>query len=500
MSNLFPSEGIFLDRNGAAPLPRQLYFEIRRLIENGTLPAHSQLPASRVLAADLRLARNTVIAAYDQLAIEGYLVVRRGAVPKVADLPLIPEEGRAPGQDSAGRLSQRGKVLVSQPFHHGDPGQPGFHPGMPDAEHFPFSVWSKMLAARAKHARSSLFGTYHICGHPELREMIRRYLATSRGVNCRVEQIVVTNGAQAAFDLLARLLLDPGDTVWMEEPGYYGAASAFVSAGARLSPLRVDDDGWQLRPETAGNPRAIYVTPSCQHPLGLTMSQDQRLRLLRLAEDFDAWVIEDDYDSEYRFQGQPIPALHGISNSRRVIYVGTFAKVLFPAMRLGFMVLPAELAEASAAALSVTGQFAPLISQAALADFIAEGHLVRHLRKMRRLYAGRRLCFIENCEALLGEWLHVPRTDSGIQFVCTLKNALDDHMIATEARKLGVNLSPLSIQYRHEPGRQGLVIGFAAVNERNIPPGLRNLRRLFETLDRAQDRAPDRAPDPRTGS
>ncbi|MFV0386404.1 PLP-dependent aminotransferase family protein [Paracoccus sp. (in: a-proteobacteria)] len=482
MKSLFPSEGIYLDRDSGQPLPRQLYGWFRLRIERGSLPAGSPLPSSRVLAADLGLARNTVIAAYDQLAIEGYLVVRRGSVPRVADLKLDEDAARLREPAPVPRLSRRGEEMIAQPFHHGQPGQPGLHPGMPDAEHFPFSIWSKMLAARAKHARSNLFGSYHIRGHPDLLEMIRRYLAASRGVDCRAEQIVVTTGAQAAFDLLARLLLDPGDTVWMEEPGYYGAASAFVCAGASLLPLRVDAGGWDLRPATGPTPRAIYVTPSCQHPLGVTMSLDQRLRLLRLADEFGAWVIEDDYDSEYRFQGQPIPALQGISNSRRVIYVGTFAKVLFPAMRLGFMVLPEGLAAASPAALSVTGQFAPLITQAALADFIAEGHLVRHLRRMRRLYSARRTCFIQTFRAELGEWLDVAETDSGIQLVCHLKPGLDDRLIAAEARKLGINLSPLSIQYRHEPHRQGLVVGFAAVNEREILQGTRNLRGLLQRL------------------
>ena len=187
-----------------------------------------------------------------------------------------------------------------------------FHPGMPDADNFPFNTWSKLLARRAKLARGDLFGTYHVTGYPPLCEAIARYLTASRGVICRPEQIVVTNGAQSAFDLLARILIDPGDAVWMEEPGYYGAGSAFVSAGAKLSPLQVDEPaGISTPPPTL--PRLIFVTPSCHHPLGVTMPMEQRLNLIHLAAEWNAWIIEDDYDSEYRFQGQPIPALQGIS-------------------------------------------------------------------------------------------------------------------------------------------------------------------------------------------
>lgn len=475
----FPTDGIALDRASGTPLSRQLYTVLRLLIEKGGVPSGNALPSSRVLAADLGVGRNTVIAAYDQLSLEGYVTIKRGAAPVVVDLQTGQAAAHSTHSQPVGKISARGETMLAQPFHHGEPGQLTFHPGMPDPENFPFSIWSKMLAGRAKHARRDLFGTYHVCGHPELREMIRRYLSASRGVTCSADQIIVTSGAQAAFDLLARILLDPGDTVWMEEPGYYGAASAFVSAGAQLSPLRVDERGWQLDLSPSQEPRVIYVTPSCHHPLGITMPLDQRLKLLRMAETTNSWVIEDDYDSEYRFQGQPIPALQGISDSRRVIYVSTFAKVLFPAMRLGFMVVPHVIAERIAYALSATGQFAPLLTQAALADFIGQGHLVRHLRRMRRLYATRRAYFIQASEELLGEWLDVPRTDSGIQLVCRLKGLPDDKAIAREARKVGINLSPLSIQYRHFPSQQGLVMGFAAVNERVILQGLTHLRKIF---------------------
>ena len=234
----------------------------------------------------------------------------------------------------------------------------------------------------------------------------------------------------------------------MEEPGYYGAGSAFVSAGAKLSPLRVNDAGWNLDPPPA-TPRLIFVTPSCHHPLGMTMPMEQRLKLLHLAEAWNAWIIEDDFDGEYRFQGQPIPALQGISASNRVVYVGTFAKVLFPAMRLGFLVVPEPIRDSIISALSVTGQFAPLLTQAALADFMNEGHFTRHLRRMRRLYAERRQYFLDAAERYLGEWLHFHGTEFGIQLVGIFRTDCDDAAIAKAALAQGINVSPLSMQYRH---------------------------------------------------
>ena len=271
-------------------------------------------------------------------------------------------------------------------------------------DNFPFNTWSRLLARRAKLAHFDLFGTYHIKGYPPLCEAIARYLTASRGVKCDAEQIVVTNGAQSAFDLLARILIDEGDAVWMEEPGYYGAGSAFVSAGARLSPLHVGDARLGSRAAACHSPPDLRdaVLPSSarrHHADGAAPQPHPH------GGGWNAWIIEDDYDGEYRFQGQPIPALQGISASDRVVYVGTFAKILFPAMRLGFLVVPEPIRDTIVSALSVTGQFAPLLTQAALADFMNEGHFARHLRRTRRLYAERRHYFLAAAERHLGEWL-----------------------------------------------------------------------------------------------
>jgi GntR family transcriptional regulator / MocR family aminotransferase len=486
MATAFPVDGIILDRGSQANLHRQLYAQLRLLIERKVLPSGSALPSTRAMAKDLSVGRNTVIAACDQLALEGYLSLRPRTPPLVMALPAPAAiAGKGPiNSDSS--ISWRGKVMLSQPYHHGKPGQAAFHPGLPDADNFPFSTWSKLLSKRARLARHDLFGTYHVKGYPALCEAIARYLTISRGVNCEPEQIVITNGAQSAFDLLARLLIDPGDTVWMEEPGYYGAGAAFLSAGAKLSPLRVGDTGWDLEQPSA-IPRLIFVTPSCHHPLGVTMPMEQRLNLMHMAEKWNAWIIEDDYDSEYRFQGHPIPALQGTSDSNRVVYVGTFAKILFPAMRLGFLVVPEILREGISAALSVTGQFAPLLTQAALADFMNEGHFTRHLRRMRRLYAVRRQFFIEACKDYLSPWLHLRRTEAGIQLVGLFHRQCDDKAVAHAAQQQGVNVSPLSIQYRHAGAGCGLVMGFASVDEKATRKAMIKLRNVFRATIPAGD-------------
>src|SRR6218665_87703 len=267
-----------------------------------------------------------------------------------------------------------------------------------------------------------------------------------------------------------------GGWVWMEEGGYFGGESAFEVAGARLAPLHVDGGGWSLDGWPSPAPRVICVTPSCHHPLGATMRMEQRLRLLEIAESCNAWIIEDDYDSEYRFQGQPIPAMQGSDASRRVIYVGTFSKLLFPALRIGFMVLPAGLVSGISQAINVSGHVPPLLLQAALFDFLNEGHMAKHLRRRGRLYAMRREAFLTMGEAQLSQWLQWAPGQSGIQTTAFCRSGLDDHAIAAAAKKRGIHVSPLSMQYRHGKPRHGLVLGYAATSVSHMDSGMQKLR------------------------
>jgi GntR family transcriptional regulator/MocR family aminotransferase len=475
----FPLDMLAVDRASPIPLHRQLHRSVIKMIQDCTLAAGTVLPSTRELACDLGLARNTIIAAYDQLVTEGYLANRQGARYVIIDLPLLPKlQSPALLLPNQRPLSARGASLMQQPFHHGLPGRFAFHPGMPDARTFPFGIWSRLLARRANFAGENLFGTYHVTGLPELKEAIVGYLASARGVSCTEDQIVVTTGAQAAFDLLARLLLDPGDHVWMEEPGYYGAKAAFSVAGANIVPMPVNGDGWQMN----GPPkkmRLIYLTPACQHPLGTTMRMDQRLQLLEIADRNNAWIIEDDFDGEYRFQGRPLPAIQAMDRTGCIIYVGTFAKLLFPALRLGFMVLPPALCGGIPHALSTTGQFAPLLLQAALADFILDGHMSRHLKRMRRIYAARRQVFYSLCERNIAEHMTLLPAEAGIQVVGHLRTGLSDIRISEAAEKLGVNVSPLSKYYQHETAIQGLVLGYAACDKSQMEHGIRRLERAI---------------------
>lgn len=479
----YPLDFLRLDAVAREPLYRQLCDQLRALILEGSLPGGARLPSIRALASKLVIGRNTVISAYDQLAAEGYLESRQGSGTRVVNLGehLLrvagPGQQQSPGPMPA--LSSRGEIMTEQPRVRSVPGKPAFHPGTPELASFPFKVWSRLLARKARFGGEDLFGYHYLTGLPDLRRIIASYITGSRRVRCTADQIVITTGGQAALDLLARLLLDEGDAVWMEDPGYLGAQSAFISAGARLIPLAVGRDGWRIATDVSPKPRLIYLTPSCQHPLGVTMPLEQRLTILEFARTERIWIIEDDFDGEYTLRGQPIPAIQGLSEDSPVIYVGSFAKTLFPSMRLGFIVLPMNLADRAKLAINFTGQFAPLILQAALADFMEQGHFFLHLNRMRRLYGPRRRYFLKLCEDYLGEWLEPLDGRAGIQITAFLKNSADDQAIAGEALRRGVNLVPLSMYFRSLPPRSGFVMGYAGTPEATMEESFRTLREVF---------------------
>ena len=479
----YPLDFLQLDSGAREPLHRQLCGQLRELILEGTLPGGTGLPSIRTLAHALEIGRNTVISAYDQLVAEGYLESRQGSGTRVVKLAEHLLRVVGPGQQQSQRpmpaLSSRGTLMTEQPRVRSVPGKPAFHPGTPELASFPFKVWSRLLAQKARFGGEDLFGYHYLTGLPDLRRSIASYIVGSRRVRCTADQIVITTGGQAALDLLARLLLDEGDGVWMEEPGYLGAQSAFISAGARLIPLSVGHDGWRITAKALPKPRLIYLTPSCQQPLGITMPLDQRLMVLEKARSERIWIIEDDFDGEYPFRGQPVPAIQGLSEDAPVIYVGTFAKTLFPSMRLGFIVLPVNLADRAKLAINFTGQFAPLILQAALADFMEQGHFFLHLNRMRRLYGHRRRLFLKLCEDYLGEWLEPLDGRTGIQITAFLKTPADDQAIAEQALRRGINLVPLSKYYRNSPPRPGFVMGYAAASDITMEESIKTLREVF---------------------
>jgi GntR family transcriptional regulator/MocR family aminotransferase len=302
-------------------------------------------------------------------------------------------------------------------------------------------------------------------------------------VKCTPEQVIVVTGTQAALDLIARLFMDPGDTFWIEDPGYLGAYSACLAAGGRPAPLPVGPAGWQLDMHNRPPPRVISVTPSCQWPLGLVMPMETRLNLLHVAEKYGAWIIEDDYDSEYRFRGHPVPAMQGLDDSGRVIYVGTLSKMMFPSLRVAYIVVPAKLASGFETAVSITGQYPPLILQAALADFISQGFLATHLRRMRRLYARRQREFVALCRARLDRWLTVNEVDTGMQVIGRFKQALDDREVLAAALRHRVDFSPLSRHYRYSTPEHGMFLGYAGINGEAMRAGVERLRAVFEEID-----------------
>jgi GntR family transcriptional regulator/MocR family aminotransferase len=474
MIPIAPLRGAFeVDATTPQPLHRQLYESLRRAILDGRLAPGARLPATRQLALELDVSRNTVLAAFAQLGAEGYLEARVGSGTRVARLapeallhaerarrvPAAPAKPRAPAE-----LSRRGSALAAIVRAARSPALP-FQPGMPALAEFPFGLWARLLSRRARQPRSDALGYLHNAGFPPLKRAIASYLGAARGVRCEPEQVIVVAGAQAALDLAARMLLDPGDPVWIEEPGYLGARGALTAAGADLVPIPVDEEGLDVaagekRPEAA---RLAYVTPSRQFPLGHTMSLSRRLALIEWAAHANAWILEDDYESEYRYTGRPLAALHGLDPHGRVVYVGTFSKTMFPALRVGYLVVPARLVDAFAAAVRNTGHATAVAVQAALADFLTEGHFGSHVRRMRSLYAerGERLAALLRSE--LSGALRVPDPTAGIQLSCELLEPLDDLAISHGAAALGVHASPFSQYALVDPPRRGFYLGFAAV-------------------------------------
>lgn len=472
-----------VDRAADEPMHRQIYAALRRLMLDGQIQQHTLLPSTRTLAEDLRVGRNTVIAAYDQLLAEGFIEARAGSGTWVAP---IKQARPAPVHTKrrADRLSRRGQTIVDGPQPPRNAGVINFHPGVPETESFPFSIWSSLLVRNARCRDESLLGYLHFAGHPGLRATIASNISLSRGVSCSPDQVIVVTGAQAALDLVSRVLMDEGDHVWMEEPGYLGAKSAFLASGARLAPLKVDRRGWNLADPDLPAPRLIYVTPSCQWPFGTIMRIEERLQLLDIAERNGAWIIEDDYDGEYRYRGRPVPALRGLDHSDRVVYIGSFGKTLIPALRIGYLIVPPDLADSFDKAVSITGQFAPLLLQATVNDFIQQGYFATHLKRMRRLYARRQAHFVKLCEEHLGEWIAVSENDSGMQLLASFRKPFKDPEVVAAALKEGLDVQGVSINYHSSKPEHGLLLGYAALDERQILRAVLALRAAFMRLER----------------
>jgi GntR family transcriptional regulator/MocR family aminotransferase len=481
---------VALDPASKLPMHRQLYEALRAAVLSRDLPAGARLSSTREMSASLGVSRNTVMTAFEQLLAEGYLEGRVGSgtfvtktlpddVLRARDATAAPSRTPASG---ARRLSSRGATLVALPATVSGPGTSlAFRTGLPALDAFPFEVWSRYVARRWRRASHDLLGYADSAGHAPLREAIAQHLAHARGVRCEAAQVVIVSGSQQALDLSARLLLEPGDEVWMEEPGYHGARAALAGAGARLVHVPVDGEGIDVAAGLACAPRAAlaYVSPSHQYPLGVTMSLTRRLALLDWARTVGAWILEDDYDSEYRYTVRPLAALQGLDTDGRVIYMGTFSKVMLPSLRLGYLVLPPDLVDVFTRARAVADRHSPSVEQAALSDFILDGELDRHIRRMRMLYASRQHALVDAAAAELGGLLDVKPSPTGMHLVGTLASGTDDVALSQRASALRVEAPALSLYYARPTSATGLVLGYAAVPEDEMRPAARRLAAAF---------------------
>ncbi len=476
-----------LDSAAETPLYRQLYFAIRDAILTGRLQPGTRLPSTRTLANDLSLSRNTAVSAYEQLLTEGYLDGRVGAgsyVSAVLPEALLharrtpPQEVREPSSEP--KLSRRGAMLAQLQAAQGTPPQP-FSLGLPEIDSFPFDDWARLLARRWRRPPTDFLVGVDPMGYPPLREALARYLGAARAVSCHPDQILIVSGAQQALDLVARALIDPGDRVWVEEPGFSGTWSALLAAGANLTPVPVDDDGIDVVEGRRISPdaRMICVSPSHQYPLGRTMALRRRLELLDWAQAADAFVLEDDYDSEYRYAGRPLAALQGLDENGRVIYVGSFSKVMFPGLRIGYLVAPEGLIEPLCAIRRLLDSHPSSIAQAALADFITDGYLTSHIRRMRALYEERQAFFIETVREILGDKLRIAPDEAGMHLVGHLPDDADDAELSKRARAAGVVALPLSAFYRETPHQKGLLFGYAGVPAAETRRAIERLATVF---------------------
>src|SRR5579863_3339023 len=486
---------IAVDRKGEKPLHRQIYDALRAMILERRLQPGQQIPSSRALADDLGISRIPVLGAYAQLLAEGYIESRSGAGTFVTNslseqfLSERPAVGNLVSERGSEAISHAAKLLPvegTQWFR----GSGAFSVGQIAYDHFPFRVWSDLVTHHARKVRALSMNYADPMGLEEFREVIAAYLRSARAVNCEPSQIMVVNGSQHALDLSARVLLDPDTPVWIEEPGYEFLRHALTLSGCRLVPVPVDSEGLDVAAgvQLCGNARAAFVTPSHQYPLGATMSVARRLQLLEWAHHSGAWIVEDDYDSEYRYESMPVASMQGLDSGQgldpasRVIYIGTFSKTLFPALRLGYIVIPPALVERFQAVRQANDLCPSHLYQAALADFISAGHFTRHVRRTKQLYAERRSALtqalrkefgseIERCEmGILG-------AEAGMHLVVTLPPGLSDRKISACAGREGLWLWPLSAAYAGTDARQGFILGFGGTKVDEMPHQVRRLRK-----------------------
>lgn len=462
-------------------LSRQLYQHLRERILDGRLAGGARLPASRDLASLFNVSRNTVTRAFDQLYAEGYIEGRVGDGTYIAQLVSV--AAAAPAQTVDPAPSDAMRRLDNHHLPKPPEGAPrAFRVGVPAFDLFPFETWARLTARFWRKPSPARLGYGDPAGDRQLRELIVAYLRNSRGVQCDPAQVVITSGAQQAISLCAQLLLQPGDRVAVENPGYRAAGHAFAVAGAQLQGVAVDGEGIDTAAlERLGHCRLAYVTPSHQYPIGVTLSLQRRLELLEWAERHNGWIIEDDYDGEYRYSGTPLAPLAALDRQGRVLYVGTFCKITFPALRLGYLILPASLAESFSRRRALDMRHSEIGTQAVMAEFMAAGHFQRHIRRMRSAARSRRDALLAGWPEAIAGCAAMPAVDAGLHLCVRVDSLAREQALIAAAGAAGVEINALSNYWLPDSDaapdqRAGLVLGFAAVNEADIEAALRALR------------------------
>lgn len=457
------------------PIGSQVYHAIRKAILDGRLTSGSRLPSTRTLAEMMSISRNSVIAGFERLIDEGYLLTRRGAGTFVAS--TIPDEliqttnnltslssSSAP-TDALNPNIQKAQTFWSNSQPNANSGHM-FHIGVGCVDLFPHELWGRLLGRIWRQSKKALATFNSPMGYLPLREMICQYVQSTRGLNCQPEQIIIVNGTQQAINLTARVLLKEGDKVWLDDPGYDSALAIFTSYGIEVQPITSDIHGMDISQGITKNPDAklVFTTPSHQFPLGNTLSLARRIALLEWASKNNMWIFEDDYNSEFRYHSKPIQALQGLDKHQRVIYAGTFSKMMYPGFRLGFLVVPQSLVSAFEVAKYYTDSHSGFLEQATLALFISQGHYARHVRRIRKACYERYLALKNAIETHLSHVFKVEPTDSGIHIVCWLQAGYTEEYIIKKSREIGLGIQPLS-RYCIQPyQKQGVLLGYAAHN------------------------------------
>ena len=480
--------GITINKNSPIPVYRQLYNEFRNAILTGVFRPGQQIPASRELANYFNISRTTVLLAFENLLTEGYIKGKPGSGTFINnELPenllftkqsvekqniALVKKTKAPeakGSNFKKYLSQ--ERLDYNKFE-------PFKPGIPDLNEFPFHIWTKLISNSGKDISKSDFGYSNSAGYKPLRNAIANYARASRGVKCENNQVIVVNGSQQGIDLVCKILLNKNDNIGFEEPGYIGARDAFSAAGMNIIPMPMDEEGINFK-KTKIKTNLVYVTPSHQYPLGITMSLNRRLELLDYSSSTGCWILEDDYDSEYRYKGQPLSSLQAIDNNNSVIYMGTFSKVMFPGLRLGYLIIPENLIESFTAAKMLTDRNSPILEQAALEKFITEGHYGRHIRRMRMIYQKRKEVFYNYVEKYFSEHIFLYPADAGLHTVGWLKKINNDAEFAKLMFNNGIYTPPLSSYSFTKKLKPGLVLGYAAYSEQQIKNAIKKMASLL---------------------